>query len=196
MVLDAGKKLSSAEIVALRRKSSLELMAMALQAKLSHRAGKVSLCSIINAKSGQCSEDCSFCAQSSHYQTDAPVYPLKSEKEIVAAAGDAYRIGSSHFSIVTSGRGLGGDNLAKVAGIISSIRAKYPIKVCASLGILDQAGFATLREAGLSRYHHNLETSERFFPNIVTTHSFAERIETILAAKRTASAMSALLPKP
>lgn len=176
-------KLNNLEITELQGKSCLELMSMALEIKLANRGNAVSLCSIINAKSGQCSEDCSFCAQSGHYRTDAPVYPLKEEKEIVEAAGDAYGVGATHFSIVTSGRGLAPRDIKMVARTITAIRAKYPIRVCASLGILSEADFVFLREAGLTRYHHNLETSEQFFSQIVTTHSFQERTETILAAK-------------
>jgi len=155
----------------------------ALTLKLENRGDAVSLCSIINAKSGQCSEDCKFCAQSAHYQTDAPVYPLKDADEIVAAAGEAAAVGATHFSIVTSGRGLAAGDIAKVAKTIEAILAKHSIKVCASLGILSRPDFASLRAAGLTRYHHNLETSEGFFHHIVTTHTFKERVETIYAAK-------------
>ncbi len=172
------------EIIAnLRSRSCLELMSLALQIKLVNRGHEVSLCSIINAKSGQCSEDCSFCVQSAHYTTDAPVYPLQDEKEILAAACEANRIGAGHFSIVTSGRGLSAVDVGKVAAIISKIKKKYPIKVCASLGILKRQDLASLRDSGLTRYHHNLETSEEFFPKIVTTHSFKDRIDTIVAAQ-------------
>ncbi len=160
-----------------------ELLARALQTKLKHRGQKFSLCSIINAKSGKCSEDCRFCVQSAHYRTDAPVYPLKEEKEIVAAAREAKAIGASHFSIVTSGRGLGKAEVAKVAKVISAIIKAVPIKVCASLGILGREELHLLKEAGLSRYHHNLETSKEFFPQVVTTHTFEERIKTIEAAQ-------------
>jgi len=168
----------------LRKKSCGELMTLALKAKLAgSRGNNFSLCSIINAKSGNCSEDCSFCVQSAHYKTDAPIYPLKDKEEILSAAREAKKIGASHFSLVTSGRGLKGRDLAKVAELVAAIKAEVGIAVCASLGILSRADFAMLRSAGLTRYHHNLETSEEFFPQIVSTHSFGQRIATIDAAR-------------
>jgi len=166
-----------------RAKSCPELMSLALQTKLANRGRQFSLCSIINAKSGQCSEDCRFCVQSAHFTTQAPVYPLLGKDEVIAAARAAKNNGASHFSLVTSGRGLRGRDLDTVAGLIEAIRLEVGISVCASLGILRQQDFAVLREAGLARYHHNLEAAESFFPNIATTHTFGERVDTILAAK-------------
>lgn len=171
------------ELTAWRELSCPELMAKALRTKLARRGRHFSLCSIINAKSGQCSEDCRFCAQSAHFQTAAPVYPLLGQDEIVAAARTAKENGAGHFSLVTSGRGLAGRDLERVAAIIRVVRREVDIAVCASLGILGRQEFALLKEAGMSRYHHNLETSESFFPRIATTHTFAQRVDTILAAK-------------
>ena len=166
-----------------RAKSCLELMALALRTKLANRGRQISLCSIMNAKSGQCSEDCRFCVQSAHFKTAAPVYPLLGRDEVLAAARAAKENGAGHFSLVTSGRGLGGRDLERVAELVAAIRQEVGIKVCASLGILTHRDLALLKEAGMSRYHHNLETSEAFFPHIVTTHTFAERVDTIMAAK-------------
>ncbi len=163
--------------------STRELMNTALEYKLRDRGDRVSLCSIINAKSGRCSEDCAFCSQSSHYQTEAPVYPLKDTEEVVVAARQARDSGAGHFSLVTSGRGLSGDDLEKVAEMISAIRDRVGIRVCASLGILNQGELAYLREAGLVRYHHNLESSREYFPRVVTSHGFNERIAVVKAAK-------------
>ncbi|MBU0731100.1 MAG: biotin synthase BioB [Proteobacteria bacterium] len=172
------------EIESLRKLSVAELMGRALEKKLASRGEKFSLCSIINAKSGQCSEDCKFCVQSAHYKTDISVYPLKDIEEIVLAAQEARSIGAGHFSLVTSGRGMQGAEVEKVAGIIAAIRSRVDIKVCASLGILSYDSFMVLKDAGLSRYHHNIESSREFFDTIVSTHSFDERIETIKAAQR------------
>lgn len=160
-----------------------ELMRQALATKLARRGASFSLCSIVNAKSGCCSEDCHFCAQSAHYQTEAPVYPLLDKASVLTAAREAKKNGASRFSIVTSGRGLASEDLAQVLGIIRAIREEVGIKVCASLGILGETELRQLKEAGLSRYHHNLETSREFFPRICTTHSFADRIDTIKAAQ-------------
>jgi biotin synthase len=175
--------LSRKEINELRVLSGAELMQLALQTKLKNRGDKFSLCSIINAKSGKCSEDCRFCAQSAHYETEAPVYPLKSEAEITAAAAEAKQSGAQHFSLVTSGRGLPSKEIPAVAKIITTITNQVQIPVCASLGILSKKDLAILKEAGLKRYHHNLETSREFFPQIVSTHTFEERLETIKAAQ-------------
>ena len=160
-----------------------ELMRQALAIKLARRGTSFSLCSIVNAKSGLCSEDCRFCAQSAHYQTEAPVYPLLDKEQILIAAREAKRIGASRFSLVTSGRGLASADLLQVLTLIRAIRKEVGIKVCASLGILGEVELRQLKEAGLSRYHHNLETSWEFFPQICTTHSFADRVATIRAAQ-------------
>lgn len=160
-----------------------ELMVLALQAKLRHRGTRFSFCSIINAKSGRCSEDCSFCVQSGHYRTQSPIYPLKDREEIVAAAHEAKRIGAQHFSIVTSGRGLPSKEIDRVAEIVAAIRKQVNIRVCASLGIQSSQHFKQLKAAGLSRYHHNIETSREFFPRVVSTHTFADRLKTIQAAQ-------------
>lgn len=171
------------EIKALRAMPLAELMAMARQTKLKERGKRFSLCSIINAKSGRCGEDCRFCAQSAHYKTASPVYPLKSCDEIIAAAREAKEIGAGHFSIVTSGRGTNSEETEILARIIEQIGKQTDINICASLGIMSAVNLKRLREAGLVRYHHNLETSKEFFPNVVSTHSFSERLETIAAAQ-------------
>lgn len=176
--------LCPAEIESLRSLPCRELMSRALETKLARRGKSLSLCSIINAKSGQCSEDCRFCTQSIHFKTDTPVYPLKPADEIVAAARQAKKDGATHFSIVTSGRAITGQALPAVADIIASIRDQVDICVCASLGIATLQDLQTLQQAGLSRYHHNLETSREYFPSIVTTHTFAERVATIQAARQ------------
>ncbi len=122
--------------------STAELMQRALQAKLKARGDRFSLCSIINAKSGKCSEDCRFCVQSAHYETDAPIYPLKKESEIIAAATEAKQIGAQHFSLVTSGRGLPSAEVPLIAEIITAITEKVQIPVCASLGIMSKRTLA------------------------------------------------------
>lgn len=163
--------------------SCRELMTEGLKTKLARRSNSFSLCSIMNARSGRCSEDCRFCTQSSHFRTDSPVYPLKNTGEIIADARQAKKNGASHFSIVTSGRGLYGKDLDRVIKTVTAIRDKVGIKVCASLGILKAEDFKRLKEAGLARYHHNLESSREFFPKICSSHSFQDRLDTIKAAQ-------------
>ena len=157
------------DLVKWRQLGLTELLRLALAQKLASRGNRVSLCSIINAKSGKCSEDCRFCVQSSHYRTAAPVYPLKSAKEVVAAARAAKSAGATRFSLVTSGRGPSAKELTGIVALVNAIRSEVPIQVCASLGILDQDGLQILKEAGASRYHHNLETSREYFPRVATT---------------------------
>ncbi len=178
-------KISQAEIEEYRRLPLPELMHRALDVKLRNRGTKFSLCSIINAKSGKCSENCSFCVQSSHFHTDAPVYPLKDEEEIIAAAREAKRIGAARFSIVTSGRGPTDREVDRIAAAFDAIRRQVDIKLCASLGIMHREQLQRLKEAGVSRYHHNLESSREFFPKVATTHTFEERVATIRAAQET-----------
>ncbi len=180
----ATKTLSLSDIQHLRSLPLPELMARALRTKLQERGTNFSLCSIINARSGRCSEDCRFCVQSALYTTKAPVYPLKPKDEIVAAARKAEQIGATRFSIVTSGRGMPTEQLTDIAETISEIRKKVKIGICASLGIQSLDDFKILKNAGLSRYHHNLETSKEFFPKVVTTHSFQDRLLTIQAARK------------
>jgi len=143
--------------------------------KKRHRGSSVDICSIVNAKSGACGEDCRFCAQSSHYSTDAPVYPLIDVDEIEEAAKGAKQNGARRFCIVTSGRGIDDPaDLRNIARGIERVRAAG-LSPCATLGTLtsDQLGY--LKDAGLHRYHHNIETSREFFPNICTSHTFDER---------------------
>ncbi len=145
---------------------------------------RVSLCVIINAKSGQCSEDCAFCSQSVRAHTGISTYPLLPRDKLVEAAQAAADAGAARFSLVTSGRGIA--SVKEKEGIlkaVAAIREAADIKICASLGIVDRAFLAELRDAGVQRFHHNLETAGSFFPEICTTHTFAERLATVEAAK-------------
>jgi biotin synthase len=145
---------------------------------------RVQLCSIINAKSGRCSENCAFCAQSGHFRTSAPVYPLKSREEIVAGAINAEKEGSHCYGIVTSGARLSaGTELETVLAAIRDIRDNCSIAPSASLGILDENIVHKLADAGCVTYHHNLETARSFFPQICTTHSYEEDVATVRLAK-------------
>jgi biotin synthase len=161
-----------------------ELMALADRVRKEAAGKKVELCSIMNAKSGLCPEDCKFCAQASRHATGITTYPLKSKKEILEAALRAREIGAERFDIVTSGDRLSQEELKVISEAIFEITTRLKIKMCASLGTLRQEDFLLLKQAGLSRYHHNLETSPRFFPHIVSTHTFGARVETIRAAKQ------------
>ncbi len=156
---------------------------MALKVKLRERGTKFGLCTITNAKSGNCSENCTFCAQSAISRARIEKYPLKPLDRILKEAREAKTNGAQRFSLVTSGKGPSERLLEKIAEYVHEIREKVGIKVCASLGIIDKKGLKLLKEAGLTRYHHNLETSERYYPKVCTTHSFVERVKTIEAIK-------------
>lgn len=160
-----------------------DLVARADRVRQENIGERLELCSIQNAKSGRCSEDCKFCAQSAHHSTQVEEYPLLSTEALVAAGAEAQRIGAKRFGIVTSGNRLSETELGTIAGAIERITQTLGMDVCASLGALSLSDLEQLRQAGLSRYHHNIETSRRYYREIVTTHDFEQRLETIRAAK-------------
>ena len=160
-----------------------EILAIAGRVRREGVGKALETCGIINAKSGTCGEDCKFCAQSGHYATSVEEYPLKSIEEIAQAARRSKEEGSKRFGIVTSGKGLTDTEIKIIADAIRRMTGEIDIIPCASLGALNRESFTLLKEAGLVRYHHNIETSERFYPNIVSTHDYSERISTIKDAK-------------
>ncbi len=161
-----------------------ELLCAADKARREGTGRKLELCGIVNAKCGACGEDCKFCVQSAHYFSDIERYPLKSRKEIVSAAFEAKANGAVRFGIVTSGNRLSREEIKVVAGAVRDVREKAGVTPCASLGAIDKESFSILKDAGLTRYHHNIETSERFYPSIVSTHEYAERINTVETARK------------
>lgn len=163
----------------------LSLLNRADAARKKHFQNKIKLCSIINAKSGLCSENCIFCGQSAHHKTNVEAYPLLSKEEIVKAALFAEKEMKAHcFSIVTSGRGIKNDkDMQKIVETVRELKKKSNLNICVSLGKLPKEYFVALKNAGLDRFHHNLETAESYFPNICTTHSFSDRIGTVETAK-------------
>jgi len=156
-----------------------ELAAIANSVRSEFSAEKIDLCSIINARSGKCSEDCKFCTQSAHNKTEPPVYPMKTADEIVRAAKRAQDAGAHRFCIVTSGAGLSDKDFKIALEAIAKIKKETALFRCASLGKLTKERAQLLKEAGLNRYHHNLETARSFFAEICTTHSYDEKIQTI-----------------
>ncbi len=161
-----------------------ELVSRANRIRKKYIGNGLELCSILNARSGLCPEDCKFCAQSARHHADIQTYPLKGKREIVEAAHKAKALGAEKFGIVTSGNRLTDSEVFVVAQAISEIRNGIGIAVCASLGAVEKSQLQLLKNAGLSRYHHNIETSRRFYPSIVSTHSFDERIDTVSSAKQ------------
>lgn len=144
----------------------------------------VDLCTIMNAKSGHCSEDCKFCAQSAHYNTNIKTYELVSKESALKLAKENEAEGVNRFSLVTSGRGIAGSDFQKVLDIYKTLNKETKLHLCASLGILGYEKLLKLKETGVSVYHHNLETGRNYYKRICTTHTYDERIDTINSAKR------------
>ena len=160
------------------------LLAMADKIRQKFAGNDVDCCAILNGRSGKCSENCKFCAQSAHYHTGVKEYPLLTEEEIFAAAVKAKAAGAVRFSVVTSGRGQSReDDFANICHALSRIKKELGIEVCASLGILTLEQAQQLKAAGVTRYHSNLETSGSHFPDICTTHTYEDKFVTIKNAQ-------------
>lgn len=166
-------------------KQPFHLMTAASEIREHHKGKEISLCGIVNAKSGRCPENCKFCAQSIHYRSGAPVYPLISAAEMVEKARFVAENGARFFGIVTSGKRISGRKEWEAIREAVKLIADLGIKVCASLGTIDRKKAVELKDAGLFRYHHNLETARSFFPNICTTHDYEEDVDAVRAAKET-----------
>ena len=159
-----------------------DLFAFANRVRDKFRGNKVDLCSIVNAKSGSCSEDCSYCAQSAHNKSGAKIYPLLHKDKIMEAAASASEKNVKRFCVVTSGKKPSKNELLEICAFISGIK-DLGLLPCATLGMLDVEAMQKLKDAGLNRYHHNLETSEAYFSEICTTHTYQDKIKTIQRAK-------------
>ena len=145
---------------------------------------KVDLCSIINGRSGRCPEDCKYCAQSAHNHTECEIYDFLPEEKIVEACKLNESEGVDRFSIVTSGRALSGEEFEKAVHAYETMHAECKIDLCASMGFLNAEQLHRLHEAGVTSYHHNIETSKRNFPNICTTHTYEQKLETLKLVKK------------
>lgn len=147
------------------------------------RGNNVEMCGIINGKSGKCSENCKFCAQSAHNCTSAEIYDFIDERKIIEECRYNESKEVNRFSIVTAGKKLNDEDFEKAISVYRKISGGK-IKICASHGLLEEEQFRELKKAGVSRYHCNLETSRRFFPKICTTHSYDDKIKCIRYAQR------------
>lgn len=183
----SGEQLHEAEageLIHVQGTDRLALYLAASRVKEHFVGNRISLCSIINAKSGRCPENCAFCAQSAHHSSDVPVYPLVDEESLVSGAREAEKNGSICYGIVTSGTTISkGEELERICRALARIRLETGIAPSCSLGILDEETAVTLKDAGAVTYHHNLETARSFFPNICTTHDYEEDVQTVRAAK-------------
>jgi biotin synthase len=137
------------------------------------------LCSLVNAKSYLCSEDCGFCSQSSHYKTGVNRYPLMAPEEVLERAQACEANGVQSFCVVTSGETLNGKEFEQVLATFRLLSEKTKLRLDGSLGNLTAEQIRKLREAGLRRFNHNLQCSREFYPEIVSTHTYGERMETL-----------------
>lgn len=144
---------------------------------------KVDLCSIINGRSGRCPEDCKYCAQSAHNHTACEIYDFLPEEKILEACKMNESEGVNRFAIVTAGRALSGEEFEKAIHAYETMKKECKIDLCASMGFLTKEQLHRLHEAGVTSYHHNIETSRRNFPNICTTHTYDMKIETLKMVK-------------
>ena len=143
----------------------------------------IDFCTIINARSGHCQENCAYCAQAACHHTGCEEYGFLNEDEIIKTAKADQEAGANRFAMVTSGRSLVGRDFDKAMHAYEAMRDKLSIDLCASHGLLSRAQLHRLHEAGVTSYHHNIETSKRYFPHICTTHTFEDRIRTIKDAQ-------------
>lgn len=172
-------------LISLEGPDTFHLVAYANEIRARFAGDEVELCSIINARSGGCSEDCAFCAQSAHYQTGAPVYGLLDAETIITKAKAMEAAGAKRFDLVTSGLGFTEEDpdFQRILEIYRRLREETRLELCACLGTLTPRAAKALAEAGVTRYNHNLETARSYFPQICSTHSYDERVATVLAAK-------------
>lgn len=161
----------------------IELAAVANRVREEFNGNEIDLCSLLNAKSGKCSEDCAFCAQSAHYKTESLVYPMMDTNRIVDEAKKAQRKGTGRFCLITSGRELNDEEFETILRALDRIRQETTLDLDCSLGTLSEERAEALKKVGVTRYNHNLETAETHFPKICTTHSFRDRIKTIEVLK-------------
>ena len=161
-----------------------ELTACADKIREHFKGENVDLCTIINARSGRCGENCKFCAQSAHNHTDCEEYSFLDEEKIIQAAKANQDEGVNRFAIVTAGKSLSGEDFDKAIHAFERMNKELSINLCTSMGFITRDQFKRLRKAGVTSYHHNIETSRRNFPNICTSHTYDMKIETIKIAQK------------
>lgn len=179
----SGKQLTKEEGMKLYEQPLEELCNTADKIRSHFCSNQFDICTIINGKSGCCSEDCKFCAQSAHNHTCVQQYPMLPATEIVTDAKLNHEQGVLRYSIVTSGKRLSEVEVDKMCEAIRQIRSDVGISVCVSFGLLNETQYRRLKDAGVTRVHNNLETSRRFFKQVCTTHTYEDKIRAIGAAQ-------------
>ncbi len=181
-----GHRVTRDEARAVLEASSDDLLCLlqgAFRIRMRHFGRQVRLHVIRNAQSGGCSEDCAYCSQSSFHDSPIQHTPMQSEDELVEGARDALDLGAMRYCVVCSGRQPSDTTLETVCRAAQRIQREHPVQLCVSLGLLTPAQAQRLKAAGVTRYNHNLETSERFYPSICSTHTYADRVATAQCAK-------------
>ncbi|MBW2660764.1 MAG: biotin synthase BioB [Deltaproteobacteria bacterium] len=170
------------ELAVLPEKHVPDLIVCANKIRTKFKKDNIFTCSIINARSGFCLEDCAFCAQSAHHSTGIDTYPLLSEQELVDNAIRMHEAGAVKYSMVTSGYMLTNKDIETIGRAAAIIKKKTDLTICASLGMLTESMAEQLKESGITTYHHNLETARSYFGKICTTHDYDEDIQTVKLA--------------
>ncbi len=183
-IINEGLRLTADMMSALLNQLSTDdLVTLAGDLRRHYTGADFDTCSIINARSGRCSEDCKWCSQSVFYNTNIEVYPLITPKEALEAAQSNEIRGVRRFSLVTSGRKVSKNEMERVTEIYSVLKKCSTIELCASMGLLEREELEVLWNCGVRRYHCNIESSPSYFPYLCTTHSLDEKLKTIRLAQ-------------
>jgi len=161
----------------------LSLLNAAYNVRREYFGNEVKIHVINNVQNGYCSEDCRYCAQSKETNAKISEYPMKSDEQIIQEAKNAYENGAFRYCMVFSGKQLSKKRAEHLSSLIHQIKSKYPIQVCVSHGQVDKKVASVLKEAGLNRINHNLNTSRRYYPQICTTHTYEDRLATLKNAR-------------
>ncbi len=185
-IIEGGGQLDIEQALALAEQADLESLCRAADGICRHMHGRrFDLCSIINARSGKCSEDCRYCAQSSRHNVEISCYEQIDEETALAQARENDGYGVRRLSLVTAGRSLQPEQVQSMGEIYCSMARETDLQFCASMGFLTPESAAQLYSFGVRRYHCNLESCQEFFPSICTTHTWEEKVETLKIARAT-----------
>ncbi|MBU1568774.1 MAG: biotin synthase BioB [Proteobacteria bacterium] len=180
----SGKNLEFDQALALVQQSDpTQLFQAADELRLNLHKNRLDLCSIVNAKSGKCSEDCKFCAQSSHYNVEVASYEAVDREKAISLARENEQHGVQRFSLVTAGKTVSDKNLLEFSCIYQQLQHETNLSLCASMGLLTREKARQLKDMGVSRYHCNLETARSYFPEVCSTHTWGEKVATIRIAQ-------------
>lgn len=183
----AGADLEDALCERILTDASLELLPLldaAYQVRKAYVGNRVHVHVLNNVQNGLCPEDCAYCAQSHCSRAPIDIYNTKSEQEILAEAQGAYKSGAFRYCLVYSGRGPTEERIDQLCTLIPAVKSRYPLEVCVSTGIVDAAGVQRLKDAGLDRLNHNLNTSAAHYPRICQSHTYRDRLRTLKHAQR------------